>query len=555
MSKELDDGIKRNPAEKNPWYEFMKFTIDLDKEFEESFGIHWFVGIYLLHKELNGFKRLELQQIKDALPDGHEFRKIDILEIPFTPNKKTSLEEIHANLLQKDVFIILNKMLNKYGISKKISGHEVNEIDFSGLIFEDNINFSELVFPIDVSFVGTKFATTANFANTIFCDRANFDQAVFSNGANFYRAKFSGETHLSRINFYQNMYQTSFTEATFSGLTIIRETKFYGNTYFEKTVFSNWAIFIDTQFLHPVEFRTATFFSNADFTNTIFATWAIFENTTFSGKMTFKNATFSESISFDNIKVTGRTDFTNAKFKKSAPSFHNANLHPDVLWDMVEWSDDAKYKFSWAKIKKEIFSWTGIRNLVANRSATKKLIYDWLDIKRQTDKKTIRDNQNAYETLAYHMEGLDKYHDQHLFFRKETRCRRWLEKKPFMYCLYWLYEKFVNYGYGVEPAFRAWRWHMFIGAVIIFIGAVVNAWLESWKYGFWGTVESMFCSIPVSVANSHGFLFFNNGPFKGCYEYFEGNLFFNTIWAFQTILGVIFLFLLLLTLRVRFRLK
>ena len=521
MSEEVDDGIKRKPAKDNPWYQFLLETIELDKEFEESFGIHWFVGIYLLQNELNGFKRLELRQINDALPDGHEFKNIDVLKAPFFIGKQTKLKEIHDNLLQKGTFITLDNMLNKYGISKKASGHEIKEIDFSGLMFEDNIDFSELIFPMNVSFVGTKFATTANFADAIFCDKANFDWAVFSNGADFYRAKFAGETHLSRINFYQNMYQTSFTEATFSGLTIIRETKFHGHTYFTKTIFSNWAVFIDTQFLHFVEFKSATFFDDVDFEKTIFSTRADFEKTTFSGKMIFKNATFYDSISFDNVKIRGRTDFTNAEFKKYAPSFHSADFHPDALWDKVKWPPTENC------IKDELY---------------------------EKYRERIIDNQNAYETLAYHMEGLDKYHDQHFFFRHETRCRQSLAG-VLAKCFYWLYEKLANYGYSIERAFSWWLGHIVVGMIAIFILSLINSWLKLWKDGAWETIKSALCSIPVSFANAHGFLPFHNAPLKKCYASFMESDVFNAIWVFQTIVGIPLLFLVLLTLRIRYRLK
>ncbi len=135
------------------------------------------------------------------------------------------------------------------------------------------------------------------------------------------------------------------------------------------------------------------------------------------------------------------------------------------------------------------------------------------------------------------------------------RCRQKFEENYFTYCSYWLYEKFANYGYGIESAVAAWFWHMVLGAHIIAIMAFVNAWWAGWKDGALEITKSILCAVPVSFSNAHRFLFFKDGAFSGCYGYFTENLFFNIIWGFQTVIGIILLFLLLLTLRIRFRLK
>ena len=497
---EIEEEIQLDDAEDNPWYQFLLKSIELDKGDDDGAGArgtkphgwHWFWGIYGLHREIPAFPQCNIDEIEKKLPNN-ECVKLK----PHEQEEESFDGEILPSAMQKEATDALYNFLKKSD-----SLETVREIDFSKWNFPEHADLSYFIFPVDTSFEHASFAIAPNFSNTIFCDKANFNKAtftdkVFFNGAQFFdEASFTGTKFLSKI-----FSAPCFDKAVFSGRALFTYAEFEGIVLFKETIFSKDAIFQNTKFTWEANFKKAKFFENAVFTH----------------------ATFLAEIKFDWANFEGHTDFINTKFKKYVPSFHKATMHSNTSWDwnVKFWPSTGKHK------------------------------NDTTDKDHET---RIKDNQNAYENLSSQMKGLDKYHDEHFFYRQEMCCRRWRSSRAVKF-FYYLYEKLADYGYGIKHALWGWFWHMVLGAQAIAMMAFANAWLACWKGGAWEIAKSMACSVPISIANSHSFLFFNNGPFKECYKYFVGNNFFNTIWAFQTVLGIIFLFLLLLTLRIRFRLK
>ncbi len=301
------------------------------------------------------------------------------------------------------------------------------------------------------------------------------------------------------------------------------DTDFKKIAHFNKAFFYQ-ATFVRTRFFDIASFLEIQTFVEINFSDAMFYKMAYFINSKFKGVANFSRTTFSSRVFFNSVIFEQMGHFINTQFEVHVPNFYNAKISADIIWEC-----DVNY---WPQTKKHKMDKTDAHRRVR-----------------------IKQNRNAYENLVSHMKKLDKYHDEHFFYRQETHCRRRTEKNPFIKIFYWFYEKLANYGYGVEQALFYWSMHMVIGMIAIAILAVINAWLECWKDGALETTKSALCSIPISIANSHGFLLFNNGAFKDCYKYFEGNQFFNAIWATQTILGILFLFLVLLTPRIRFRLK
>ncbi len=130
------------------------------------------------------------------------------------------------------------------------------------------------------------------------------------------------------------------------------------------------------------------------------------------------------------------------------------------------------------------------------------------------------------------------------------RCRRWLGESFIKRLPHWLYQIFADYGYGVERAFAWWLGNIIAGAYVI-------AWMFAGvdiKYD-----ESLSCAISASFANANPYIFFGfeSSSLKACYTELDINIptKFAIIRAIQTIFGLAILFLLLLTIRIRFRLK
>ncbi len=424
---------------------------------------------------------------------------IDVIEKQLPDNECVRLKPHEEEEESFDGEILPSEMQQEatnalYNFLKEFDSLErVKKIDFSKWNFPKYADLSRFIFPIDTSFEHTSFATSPDFSNTIFCDKVSFSRAVFTDNVFFNGAQFFYEAKFTGTKFRHEIFSDPcFNKAVFLGRALFTYAEFEGKALFKETVFSDDAIFQDTKFTWGANFKKAKFFKGAIFTN----------------------ATFREEIKFDGATFEGHTNFINTKFKKYVPNFYKADMYSDIIWDGAKWPKPSK----------------------------------------KTRLDVVPRNKLAYENLVSHMKELDKHDDEHFFYRHQTSCQRQLERHLII-PIYWLYEKFANYGYGLERALLWWLGHVVVGMFAIAILSLINSWLECWKDGAWETTKNALCSIPLSVANAHGFLPFYKGALSGCYTYFVDDNFFNTIWVFQTILGAIFLFLFLLTLRIRFRLK
>ncbi len=402
--------------------------------------------------------------------------------------------------------------------------------DFSNAVFLEHTNFSNTKFLKHANFSNTNFTENANYYKASFAEKVNFNQAVFSNGAHFHEATFSGDVAFNNANFHKGNLLTSFNKAIFlqpahfnsaefHNQVNFLDAKFHRNAIFDNAIFSQSSNFKKTTFFQRSMFKKTTFMQNATFMHTTFSNVVNFTSTSFSNSVNFtnseflnsaifENASFGDKTFFDLTKIKKTMDFTNAHFKVYVPSFYNAEIYPDIFWDKAKWPSSAQFK------------------------STK-------------DFKKIQYNKNAYENLANHMEAMDKYHDQHFFFRLEMRCRKRLGGF-FSFLMHGLYEWFANYGYGVGRAFSWWVGHMCFWATILYFFNFKD--ISS-------TYERLACSVLTSVSNAHSFFLSKNERLQSCYKIEDATPTFNLIWAFETIFGALFLFLILLTLRIRFKLK
>ena len=331
----------------------------------------------------------------------------------------------------------------------------------------------------------------------------------------------------------KNVNLIDFSKLIFSETPDFSNFIFPINVNFGSTIFSKQAIFTNAVFLNIANFSNTKFSEEAGFENALFSVMGNFymavfsENAEFSGVIFsqaagFRGTTFYELADFSNSKFKKHTIFADAKFKKYAPHFYNAEISADTIWER-------RIEF-WPQLKE-------YKN---------KITQDEMD-------EILRMNQNAYENLAYQMKVLEKYHDEHFFFRQEMRCRKKLEP-PLIKPFYWLYEFVADYGYGVERAFIAWFLHIVLGAVVLML--FTNYY---WAYNPTEFQKILNCVTPVSFANANPYAFFSfdGGKLAGCYTKL-GYLLpraFGIIKIIQIVIGVSLLFIVLLTLRIRFRLK
>jgi len=335
-----------------------------------------------------------------------------------------------------------------------------------------------------------------DFSSTIFLKAVNFSGYIFTSGTAF--------TH-------SVMKYANFSEAIFTGTVKFDAVKFTGITVFDRASFQNIVLFLKTTFDDVVVFSNTTFAALASFQEAIFSDTVFFTKANFVDIAIFTNATFKESANFLATEFETSTIFIGAVFTKHPPDFFDA-----IVSENIDWMD---VNFSKIDVPKE---------------------------KLQINKHII-----AFERLSLMMSKLEKPHVRHMFFRHEMRTRRQLDtglRKFPSWVMNGVYELFSNYGYGFGRALSWWSGHIILGAFLLFIPAPHN----------WAGVVN---SVATSFANAHSFLGLNRGPLKTVYaEYSKWEWFnvtgwdwFNVIWTVQGLLGIMFLFFLILTIRNRFK--
>ena len=368
-----------------------------------------------------------------------------------------------------------------------------------------------------------------DFSDQCFSEETDLSGLVLVN-ATFDRATFRGDVTLSdKTRFYGD---ARFHDAVFEGSVHCWRAQFDASVTFAGTCFKRYVGFIGTEFMGGASFANATFeeqvmfndsrFEERHFSGSIMIPYlADFRNAKFHGRASFREVLFGndESAYSRRFWPERRADFTDAVFTTTtefrgavfggAPAFFNATLHEDTDFARIDW----------------------------NKADTKNIPVDY----------AIR----AWERLELMMSKLEKPLDRHQFFRLKMRARR-RSDGVLLRIVNWLFDKTCDYGWGVGRACAFWFGHWIICAVVLFVNTV----LASDGVGLRNVAMA---SVGASFANAHAFLFLTA---RG--GYLEESLRLlkeNDEWALvtgvgvaETILGPILLFLLLLTVRNRFRL-
>ena len=348
--------------------------------------------------------------------------------------------------------------------------------------------------------------------------------------ATFNRATFHDDVKLSdKTRFYA---QAWFHDAVFQGIFSCYKARFDAPVSFDGACFKSHADFIGTEFMGGASFASVTFeglamFNDSRFEERYFSGGIVlpylanFRNAKFQGRVSFREVLFGNDESaysrrlwperradFTDVVFTSTTDFRGSVFG-GAPAFFNATLHEDTDFGRIDW----------------------------DKADTENISVDY----------AVR----AWERLELVMSKLEKPFDRHQFFRLKMRARR-RSDGVLLKTVNWLFDKTCDYGWGVGRACACWLGHWIIFAVILFANAAPSL-------NDVGLCKIVLASVGASFANAHAFLLLTA---RG--RYLEESLLLlqkNDQWGLvtgvgvaETMLGPILLFLLLLTLRNRFRL-
>ena len=370
-----------------------------------------------------------------------------------------------------------------------------------------------------------------------------------------------------------------FDEAVFMGDVNFGRARFFSQAWFTRARFKQAARFGDTRFVAPVYFKDAEFRSWAQFVRVHFEGGAAFANVVFQGKTEFDESVFSEHCfsgefstlrlgpdeavvlrhdgGYFSISTLCLVDFKGAKFM-STSSFKEVQFGTTSARHRIE--PQRRVDFGGAvfcgatDFRKAVFVGppgffeTKLHRDTDFHGAT------WLESREPYTSYNIR----AWEQLELMMSELEKPQDRHRFYRLRMRALRGQRGGGLFAALSRLFELVADYGWGVRRAFSSWLIHWAVSGFILFISVAPTLRDED-------RARFFLAALATSFSNAHTFLGLTseNGYLATYRRLIEEHaertaevlvVIQQLVGTGQAVLGPILLFLLLLTLRNRFRL-
>lgn len=416
---------------------------------------------------------------------------------------------------------------------KRLAGRKLpnpcTEIDFSFTCFVRRICFRVFIFPLGIDFSQSIFTegadlrkgiflAGANFGRTIFADKTLFNNAMFFDYALFKKAVFQGHPLFKGTTFFSRDKSVVFIESAFNVGAVFRETTFHGDATFRGADFFDYTSFHNATFFGSANFSRADFYEHAPFSKVTFSGSANFRETTFSKIATFPKTTFNALASFKNTTFEGHSYFRDTEF-----------MIESIFTD-CQFNEPCNLSSTKFKTVYPILEGTKLHEktiLVTNPN-------DWPDPKNY--KQNPKQARASCEVLRHSMNNQGLPEQAHFFFRREMafagRMGSLGQRLP-----YKLFGWLSDYGYSI---YRPALW-------------LIALWL-----GF-ASVYKVFSSL--SFTESLGLSIASLLQFTGWQRvYFSEVMADLPVWlkilaGFQTIAGIVLLFLLGLGLRNRFRFK
>ena len=133
-----------------------------------------------------------------------------------------------------------------------------------------------------------------------------------------------------------------FTNAKFSTNANFIDANFSADAYFINAKFSKRANFIDAKFSAHAEFILAKFSADADFDNATFSADADFTNASFSADTIFKNANVGKTLYFNNLK-SAPTNIHASGMVVGGSFYVNSHFHGEVNLERLEIAGTASF--------------------------------------------------------------------------------------------------------------------------------------------------------------------------------------------------------------------
>lgn len=223
------------------------------------------------------------------------------------------------------------------------------------------------------------FSKSLSFSGFIFFE-CYFNKSIFYSTVDFIGSSFIRFAHFAGAAFTVgvNFKESIFDGVDFEGLTVSR-----GGALFNYTTYAGHADFSYIRLPETAQFHRADFNKSADFKGARIGGFCDFREVKIWGWAGFQNAEFGAEVLFTDARFQAPTNFDSCQFEKSPPQLDGATLHQRTNLRRV----------IWPKL-------TGLRPE---------------EVENLTD---------AYSCLKLEMDKQKRHEDELLFFANELACRR-----------------------------------------------------------------------------------------------------------------------------------
>ena len=230
-----------------------------------------------------------------------------------------------------------------------------------------------------------------------------------------------------------------------------------------------------------------------------------FNGSTFHARVDFSNAEFLSQTSFGSIREDGEPPKP-LRLKSEPPRFFGAKLHEDTDWTDIQWPPIP------------------------------------------TEKYAALEHRRIYERLKLLMEEKSKFHDEFFFFQKEMQCWAAAQSRGLTRFSIRAFGWLSEYGWSIRRPLLGLYLTWVVGALVLF-------GLEFADHAFWGGTEHLKPWQAIGLSTSNIFAFLGMGFHITRDELLSLTGYSEVVAGAQMFLGPLFLFLLVLALRNRFRIK
>ncbi len=430
------------------------------------------------------------------------------------------------------------------------------QVNLSGTDFENLFSVNNMYFNTELNLKGARFQKGALFIECGFVRTVDLSDAEISGRADFENSCFSADVYAENLNIVGNFDfggaavdgNLNMTWVLVSGPACMEKLVVKGDTVFERCRFCQSCDFYGSKFEGSASFNTNVFtesvsFAGSDFSDrssfsmTEFFETADFSGSDFFGVATFRGASFSSEAKFSTATFHDRADFGEAVFRGRSKK------------DAVESASPTRFAatdfkgpvdFSYAKFTSSYPDFSGA--VMPEKAAFSARSKHWPDAIKQG-------SEQAKDCCAIVRHILSKQglpEDEHFFFRREMhfagQIGSWWQRFP-----YRAFGLLSDYGHSIaRPAialFALWL-----------VPALVYMAVFAWEGALHGKEHGMFEPFGLSFSNVFRIFGFQRTHFGADYVRDLHNAL-EGLAAVQTIFGFVFLFLLGLGLRQRFRLR